>query len=282
MYKRLFLFVCLAGLATPSLSAAATVSLVPSRDNTLIQSATGHLSNGQGDVFFGRTNQDGQGPATISIRRGLMYFDVVGAVPANSKITAVTLTVRDVQGLNGDRSIELHRALADWGEGASFFAGGQGAPAENNDATWLHSFYNKANPAASTFWSTPGGDYDPTISGATIISDDLGGGQLFTWDSATNPLMVADLQSWLDSPATNFGWLIKGVETAGQTAKRVNSREATTLPNLPPSLVITYEPIPEPGTLVLVGMAVMSIMIAHRSRQLRSRGERDGFANAAS
>ena len=80
----------------------------PSASNTLIQvsgSDAQQLSNGQGDIFVGRTNQDGQEPATISIRRGLVAFDVADNVPAGATITGVTLTLDDAKGMNGNQTI---------------------------------------------------------------------------------------------------------------------------------------------------------------------------------
>jgi hypothetical protein len=213
------------------------------------------LSNGLGDIFVGRTNQDPSGPPMISIRRGLIQFDIAGAVPAGATITDVSLTLRDVMGLNGDRPTSLHRTLQDWGEGTSFQGGGMGAPATDGDATWLYRFYNAANPALSPTWTTPGGDFSPTVSASTIVSDDLGGGQLFTWTGAG---MVADVQSWLNNPSTNFGWLLMGTETATQTAKRLNSGESTTSPNQPPVLTITF--VPEPASLILVVGALVGIV----------------------
>lgn len=243
-----------------------TVSLATSKDNTVIQQTnpSTQLSNGQGDIFVGRTNQDGQGPATISIRRGLIAFDIAGNLPAGATITKVTLTMRDVMGLNGDPVVELHRSLQDWGEGSSFFSGGVGAPAENNDATWLYTFYNKANPAASPTWSTPGGNYSGTVSGSAVVSDDLGGGQLFTWSSTQ---MIADVQDWLNNPGNNFGWFVLGDETKGQTAKRLNSGESSSPPNVPPVLAITYV-VPEPSSLALCAFAAVGVALsAGRRRQ---------------
>jgi hypothetical protein len=233
---------------------ADVVQLTPAKDNTLVQqpNPASQLSNGQGDVFVGRTNQDGQGSATISIRRGLMQFDIANSgIPAGSTITGVTLTVRDVMGLNGDRATALHRVLADWGEGGSFQNGGMGAPAQHNDATWLYRLYNSADPGASPAWATPGGDFDPLASASTVISDDLGGNQLFAWSSASDPQLIADVQFWLDHPASDFGWLVHGDESAGQTAKRLNSGEAT----VPPVLEITYH-VPEPSGLALAGLGL--------------------------
>jgi serine protease len=56
--------------------------------------------------------------------------------------------------------------------------------------------------------------------------------------------MVADVQSWLDNPATNFGWLVLGDESTGTTAKRFDSRESTS----PPVLTIEYT---EPSAITL-------------------------------
>jgi len=266
--------ICLAALAL-ALAAqnanAASVALNPSKDNTLIQATNpaAQLSNGLGDIFVGRTAQDGSGQttATISIRRGLVAFDV-GSIPAGATITKASLTMRDVMGLNGDPVVELHTASQDWGEGSSFQNGGMGAAAQNNDATWLFTFYNFANPSASTTWTTPGGSFSNTVSATAVVSDDLGGGQLFTWTSAQ---MAADVQGWLANPSTNFGWLLKHTnESIGQTAKRFNSGESTLAANVPPVLTITYA-VPEPSSLVLCAMATVGLVasrVVGRRRKL--------------
>jgi len=248
---------------TVQTASAVSVPLQPSKDNTLIQQTNpaAQLSNGQGDIFVGRTAQDGAGQttSTISIRRGLVAFNVAGSVPAGATITGVTLTMRDVMGLNGDPTVELHRSLQDWGEGASFQNGGMGAAAQNGDATWLYTFYNSASPALSPTWATAGGSYSPTVSAIATIFDDLGAGQLFSWTSTSNPQMITDVQSWLDNPAANFGWLMKVTdESIGQTAKRFNSGESTVSPNVPPVLTITYS-VPEPTSIVLCAIAAIGL-----------------------
>jgi hypothetical protein len=249
---------------------AELVSLNPIKDNTLIQGTnpTTQLSNGQGDLSVGRTNQDLQGPATVSIRRGLIAFDIAGSIPAASTITEVTLIMRETSGMNGDRSVSVHRLLGDWGEGASFQGGGMGAPAQEGDATWLYTFFNAANPSASPTWAAPGGDFSPNPSASRVIIDDLGPGILFSWQSLENPHMLADVQTWLDNPAANFGWLLRGDESAGQTIKRLNSGESTLSPNIPPVLTINYV-IPEPGSLaisVITALGAMVLTAAGRQR----------------
>ncbi|HEY5625470.1 MAG TPA: multicopper oxidase domain-containing protein, partial [Dehalococcoidia bacterium] len=68
--------------------------------------------------------------------------------------------------------------------------------------------------------------------------------------------MVADVQSWLDSPSTNFGWVVVGNEVANQTAKRFDSKDHGTAGNRPrltvdytigtPSATPTHTPTPTP------------------------------------
>ncbi|HEX5445037.1 MAG TPA: DNRLRE domain-containing protein [Pirellulales bacterium] len=246
------------------------VILTPAKDNTLIQRSDpgSQLSNGQGDIFVGRTNQDGQGTATISIRRGLVQFDVAGNIPAGATITSATLTMVDVMGLNGDRTVELHRVLADWGEGASFQNGGMGAASQAPDASWLYNFYNTSS------WTTPGGDFSNAVSASTTLYDASAPGPIFpsgssfSWSSATDPQMIADVQDWLDSPASNFGWLLRGDESAGKTIKRLAGGESAT----PPVLVINF--VPEPGSFVLLAAGVLTLIAVPTAARVRK--ERSG------
>lgn len=246
------------------LAAADVIQLAPSKDNTLIQQTdpAQQRANGLGDIFVGRTGQDGTGAATISIRRGLVAFDVAGNIPSGSTITSVSLTMRDVMGLNGDPTVELRRLLQDWGEGTSFQNGGQGALATEGDATWLYRFFDFDDPTASPTWSNPGGDFSSTVSASVVISDDLGGGQLFTWSSANDPQLLVDVQSWLDNPGDNFGWTLLGDESTGFTAKRLNSSESLA----PPVLEITYV-VPEPASLMLLATGAALLLVGRNARR---------------
>ena len=51
------------------------------------------------------------------------------------------------------------------------------------------------------------------------------------------------MQQWLDSPATNFGWIIFGNESAGQTAKRFGGQTAANYGETPPGTV-QYNTLP--------------------------------------
>ena len=207
---------------------ADVVALAPSKDNTLIESATGALSNGLGGGFnAGRTNQ----PVGSSIRRGVIAFNL-GSIPPGSTITSARLDLHVAMVPNSTpRSFGLHRLSADWGEGTSDagIPGSAGAPSTTGDATWIHRFFS------STFWTTPGGDFSPIVS-ATQSVNSVG---FFSWGSTA--AMVSDVQSWLDTPAGNFGWLLQGDETVGSTAARFDSRENMT-PSLGPVLLVEYTP----------------------------------------
>jgi photosystem II stability/assembly factor-like uncharacterized protein len=205
-----------------------SVSINPSKDNTLYEYvvADGDRSNGVGDYFFaGKT-------ATGLIRRGALAFDIAGSIPAGSTITSVSLSMHMSRTLlETAQTVELHKLLADWGEGTSDASGeeGDGAPATTNDATWRHGFYD------TIFWATQGGDFSNTVS----ASQSVGAIGDYTWSSVQ---MVADVQSWLDNPVNNFGWLVLGNESASTTAKRFDTRERTS----PPVLTIEYTAGPTP------------------------------------
>src|SRR6266436_1832424 len=210
---------------------AAIISITPSKDNTLYEydPADGDTSNALGfHLFAGKT-------AMGELRRGVLAFDIAGTVPAGSTITGVTLSMNMSRTpLSVAYPVELHKLLADWGEGTSQAPGeeGDGAPATPNDATWRHRFFD------TIFWTAQGGDFSATVS----ASQSVGGIGQYTWSSAQ---MVADVQSWLDNAASNFGWLVLGDETAIGTAKRFDTRESAS----PPVLTIEYtrgQPAPRP------------------------------------
>ncbi len=207
------------------------VIITPTKDNTLYEDPTGGTSNGAGQNFFvGQTSG-------ASKRRALVAFNIGGQIPAGATIVSATLKLQMSRTNSGAgaQPIALHKVSADWGEGTSDANAneGSGATASAGDATWLHTFSNTAQ------WSTAGGDFVPTAS-ATIT---VGGVGFYTWGST--PTMVADLQSWLDTPATNFGWILIGNEADAGTAKRFSSRENATVTNRP-QLTVVYQTSSEP------------------------------------
>lgn len=200
------------------------ISLAPVKDNTLYEYTGTDLSNGAGDYFFaGTTAADGL------VRRGVLAFDVAGSLPTGAIIDSVSLTLEVSRvATNTSRTTSLHRLTADWGEGTSHADGqeGGGIEATSGDATWRHTSYD------TSFWTAQGGDYATTASASLGV----GGNGTYTWTSTS---MANDVQGWLDSPATNFGWIVIGVEDTNETAKRFNTRENS---SGQPTLTINYTP----------------------------------------
>lgn len=113
------------------------------------------------------------------------------------------------------------------GEGSSNAGspGGGGAPAQPGDATWLHNFFN------TSFWTSAGGDTAASVSASTAVSTN---NRLYTWSGSG---LVADVQSWVADPASNFGWLMTGNESNQQSAQRFHTSENA---SNKPQLTVTY------------------------------------------
>lgn len=182
------------------------------RDNTLYQDPTGALSNGSGEHLFASRTLQG----INDLRRCVVAFDVASVIPPNATILSAELNLTLNKSRLGTFNFDLHKLTSDWGEGSSDALGeeGGGAVSAANDATWLHTFFN------SMFWSNPGGDYSPTISSSTSIGSTLG-----TYTFPSTPQMVADVKDWYENPASDFGWIVIGDETAPGSSKRFGSRE---------------------------------------------------------
>lgn len=199
------------------------VVLTTVADNTLIEDPSGAYSCGAAQYFFaGRVGTNGGS----TLRRGTIRFNLA-TIPAGSTITSVSLRLYcSAAGLTTQYPVSLKKMNASWGEGSSTAFGGGGAPSTDGDATWLHRFY------PNTPWSSAGGQFASTASATRQVA----GQGYYTW--ASTPQLVADVQGWLDNPATNFGWLVQGNETVLQSAKRFDSREAAA--STRPQLTIVY------------------------------------------
>ena len=197
-----------------TLTHAEVVAIAPSKDNTLYEDPNGALSNGIGQHFFaGRT-----GITTNVVRRGVIAFDIAGNVPAGATIDSVTLTLRMSRAAFGATAqpFELKRLLADWGEGTSdaTFQEGGGVASTPGDATWRHTFFS------TQFWAADGGDFVGLASATRSVPGTIG-----FYDWGPTPQMAADVESWLDDPASNFGWILTGNDGQLQSARRFDSRE---------------------------------------------------------
>lgn len=191
---------------------AEELQLVADRDTTLYEGTGEQFGNGGGEFLYaGRT-----GRTTNGTRRSLLHFDL-SSIPSSALITAATLTMEVTKASTEQATNHsLHRVLADWDEGATkageVSGEGQGAPAGEEEATWL----NASNP--TTAWSTAGGDFFPAASASVSITFD----KSYTWGDDGG--LIDDVQLWVNEPETNFGWMLIGDESTERTSRRFNSR----------------------------------------------------------
>ena len=188
-------------------AAAETVFIDATEDNTLYESTEGELSNGAGDHFFAGRTSAGE------LRRGLIAFKNLAAIPSGATIQSVKLHLRVSRSESFPTTVNLLRVQANWGEGTSHADGqeGQGGASQAGDATWLHRFFDHQP------WNTPGGDFAEVAS----ASRDMDAVGPYTFGSTS--AMVADVQDWKDNPTGNFGWILIAAEDS-TTAKRFDSR----------------------------------------------------------
>jgi hypothetical protein len=229
---------------------AATVVLHPTADTTLQEAFSGD-NYGDGTSFTaGGRRQGGR-------TRGLLLFDIAGNIPSGSTISSVSLTLSVVGVPSGgiNSTFDLNRLSASWGEGNGSDHGG--SLAGPGQATWINRFGTSGSP-----WATPGGDFSSTASASRLIT----GFGNFTFSSTAG--LVADVQGWLNTPSTDFGWLLRSEsEATATTIRRFGSRDSGTTA---PTLTITYTPVPEPAVSAILGVGSGVLFLWLKGKRLKA------------
>ncbi len=242
-------------LLGPALGHADTISIQPVADTTLIEFAPDNNLGG-GDFFNAGTAGNG------FRNRALMLFDPTELIPAGAVITSAQLSLLVVRQPNTglqNSTFSLRRLLQSWSEGAQVpgeDGPGIGAPALSGEATWNDRF------SGGTLWAQPGGqagvDFSTTMSSLAFVGG-MGEEIIF----ASGPELIADVQSWLDNPSSNFGWMLKTEsEALGKTARSFASLES----GFGPTLTLSYTVVPEPSTFALAGLSLMCLGAMMRRR----------------
>lgn len=230
-------------LGGASSAQGAIVSLTPNLDTSIYSESNN--SNAKGPLFAGVTPNS-------NIRRALVEFDIAASgIPAGSVILAVSVAFTQVKiGPAGTALFELHPLAAGWGEGTSSGTGA-GGTATAGDATWNFRLFNTSS------WATAGASFGAT-SGTAIF-----GTTNTSYTFASTPGLVADVQGWLDTPGSNFGWLLRAATETGTSARELGSRESAS--NQRPALTISYA-VPEPQSAALLGAAVICLCMRRARR----------------
>lgn len=121
--------------------------------------------------------------------RALLQFDLSG-IPQDAKIVSAKLLLTVAASSGAAKSIGVHRVVAPrWDE---------------MQVTWQSASSNGA-------WSKPGGDFSPTATAVTELSEGVSSGAAVRWD------VTADVASYAAKPLENVGWLLKdeGEPSAG-------------------------------------------------------------------
>ena len=201
-------------------------------------------SNARGENLS--VGQDASG----TVRRSLLRFDLSSILPG-SVVHSAELRLFETRS-RANYDVSLHRVLAGWGEGGSNggSAGGYGT-ASAGDATWLRSVF------PDTAWSAAGGDFVQEHSATTLVGF---APATYSWSSGA---MASDIQSWVDTPSGNHGWILIGQETINQNAKLFGSRESAAMP----ILTLQVSPVPEPSMVatLLAGLGVIGWRLRDRS-----------------
>ena len=236
---------------------ATEVTVDAAQDTTIFQNNVNNSDGGGPGIFVGANG-------TGSTRRGLISFNVSSFVPAGAIITNVQLTLTlgvTSAGGPGSATIGLFDLTQNWGQGtngstATGIGGtGQGYAANPGDATWDAAFY------PSTLWNNPGGDHLSSASASLLVSGTTVGTS-YNWLST--PQLVADVQGWLNTPTTNYGWeLINADETDSNTLYGFYSSESDNAhfggsASQVPALEVTYT-VPEPASGSLVALTALSL-----------------------
>ena len=205
---------------------AATVAVTSVADNWMSETQLGPPPFGFNPVRAGTT---GSGVRV----RGIFRFDLSGMIPAGAVVRSATFTVQVMQVPSFDAQnslFELRRVLQAWDEVS---------------VSWT-------NRSSGSAWDAPGasaaGDVAGTVSATAFVSS----GGSYTFGSSA--VMVADIQAWVNSPGTNFGWLLQTQsELTPSTARLFASREADA--TIRPALSVTFDPPATPPTLTVLPVA---------------------------
>ena len=219
-------FVCLNGL-----QADVTTNLTPVADSYIQQFSPDLASGSESTMVSGELGLS----AANELRRAFLRFDLSSALPAGATVSAVTIqiTVTKVPFTPTNSVFDLRRVLESWDE---------------SQITWNSRL-------TATPWEQPGalGPLDSASGASSSVF--VAGASRYTFGST--PALVADVQSWVDNPNANFGWLlISEGEGIPQTARHFATREDT---NNAPVLSIIYS-APQPAAAVAVTISPPAIV----------------------
>lgn len=216
------------------------------------------------DNFGGRGNMEvGTINSGSGVRHGLVRFNITSLNGQFSTINSVTLRFYvdfDEATVGNIQLFRLAAANSGWIEGINTSA--TGTP-DFGESTWAQRVYGSQNWAGSPGASTAGTDYLTTALASPTLTTSTPAGTAF--DFVFND--VSFIADW--AAGNNPGLFLQlSTESAlGNNRIAFITRDNPTA-SLRPELIIDYAAIPEPGSLILVGLAAIGIgLMAWRRRR---------------
>ncbi|MBN2022207.1 MAG: PEP-CTERM sorting domain-containing protein [Pirellulales bacterium] len=224
------------------------------------------------------TWQFGRTATADDFLRCIAGYDI-SAIPAGSTINSVTLTISprmNDTSTSVDQSfpVQLHVLTNDAGlvEGVS---------EEDDPKTGVTWFVGDLANQATTTWTTPGCDYDPTVlSSITLNPEHMADGlpnppanaSSITYVFQSSAAFVAAVQAAVNGDGV-VNLLIRSAEVealptgqraifplAGDETATASGSQRVTIPSQAPILTVDYTPIPEPSSLVLFTAAAAGLL----------------------
>lgn len=134
--------------------------------------------------------------------RSLLQFDI-SSMPGGATITGATVSLQcDWADSSTSLDLSFHRALTQWYEGLQ----SAGTPGAGEDAsTWSYRNYN-----GSVAWGAAGGQSGTDYAASATAAMAVAGAGAYSRDGLT-----ADVEAWYEGTASNYGWVLLGVESGG-------------------------------------------------------------------
>ncbi|HEX6498205.1 MAG TPA: DNRLRE domain-containing protein, partial [Micromonosporaceae bacterium] len=156
----------------------------------------------------------GNNSSYYGVTRGIVKFPALSDIPSTAQIASAKLrmwTTYDYGAFDG--YVDVHKLTRGFSE---------------TTATWN-------NASSTTAWTTPGGDYDPTVL------DTVGGNYGITNDPEWEVWDVTSAaQSWLANPSSDYGLLLKMHDESVATQRVMLLSSEGAEPMLRPTLEVTY------------------------------------------
>ena len=212
---------------------AQTVNLDATEDTTIYSENVDNNGGGHAFSIAGTANNGNE-------RRSLLQFDLSGIAPG-SLVNSASLDLDITQVGNTGGTFQLFRLDTDWAEGRG--VGNQGAAALAGEATWNSAEFGSVD------W-TPGGSFFPQLLSEVSITST---GEA-SFSSSDN--FIDAIQSIVDDPTQNFGFLISSSSGAG-SAIRIGSREGGSAA----SLSVDFTAIPEPTGISILALSLVGLCL---------------------